>query len=477
MSQLDNNQNFSSPTPEGDMGRDPVAQAKRIYERAMEHHRSGRIEDAIKDYVQVVRLSPMSADVYNNLGVALRLAGRPHGAVACYRRSLALKPGVSGVYTNLGNALRDLGENARALEAHRRAVKAAPKSPKALFNAALALRDVGQAKAALEDFNRAIKLEPTYTLCRVEHARTLLQMGEWKRGFKELEIRFALKGQDPRRKALPVWNGSPLQDQTVLINFEGSEGTVVQFARFASALKHMGADVILECPPHMTHLLGAAPDIDDTIHPGEPAPKATVQIPLLSLPARLGVSVDNLPADTAYLSVPKFGGQTLEIHPETRLAVGLVWSGLWQGRNPNGQVRGQDMVLEDLDEIFALPGVQFFALERGPGAGDIARLGLQGMIEHTGATLMDMGDLAGVINQLDLLICVDSPAAHIAAALGTPTWMMAGPGAHWSWLLDRDDSPWYPSMRLFRRTPNERWSDTAALVRQALTDVLRGNGS
>lgn len=476
MSQRENSQNAAMPAPDGGVGLDSHAEAKRIYERAMDHHRAGRLEDAIKDYIQVVKLSPLSADVYNNLGVALRLAGKPHGAVSCYRRSLALKPGVSGVYTNLGNALRDLGETARALEAHRRAVKAAPKSPKALFNAALALRDVGQTKAALEDFNRAIKLEPTYTLCRVEHAMTLLQMGEWKRGFKELEIRFALKGRDPRRKDLAVWNGSPLQDKTVLINYEGTEGTVVQFARFASALKHMGASVIMECPSHMTHLLGAAPDIDATIQPGAPAPRADVQIPLFSLPARLGVTADTLPADTAYLSVPKFGGQTLDIHPETRLAVGLVWSGSWQGRNPNGAVRSQDMRLEDLDEIFALPGIQLFALERGPGAGDIARLGVQALIEHSGAGLMDMGDLAGVIEQLDLLICVDSPAAHIAAALGKPVWMMIGPDAHWSWLLDRDETPWYPSMRLFRRAPNEDWAAVAGEVRLALANVLRDSG-
>src|SRR3989339_366881 len=297
---------------------DPVTEVKRIYERALNHHRAGRIEEAIKDYTQVVRLSPMSADVYNNLGVALRTAGRAHAAVACYRRSLALKPNGSGIYTNLGNALRDLGESARAVEAHRRAIKYAPNSPKALLNAGIALRDVGNAKDALEHFSRAIKLEPTYTLCRVEHALTLLQMGDWKRGFKELEIRFALPGRDPRRKDLTLWNGSPLQGNTILINYEGSVGTLIQFARFASALKHIGANVVMECPPHLTHLLAASPDIDATVPIGTPLakiPGVTTQIPLLSLPARLNVEVDNLPAEATYLSAPKLGGQTLNIHP------------------------------------------------------------------------------------------------------------------------------------------------------------------
>lgn len=456
---------------------DRLGEVKRAYERALEHHRAGRLEDAIKDYGRVVRLSPLSADVYNSLGLALRAAGRTHGAVACYRRALALKPGAAAIYTNLGNALRDLGQAARAVEAHRRAVKYAPKSPKALLGAGLALRDVGQAKAALEHFNRAIKLEPTYALCRVEHALTLLQMGDWRRGFKELEIRFALPKSDPRRKGLALWNGSPVQGKTILVNYEGSIGKVVQFARFASTLKHMGAKVVMECPPHMTHLLAAAPDIDATVPPGTPLgkiPGVSLQIPLLSLPGRLNIEVDSLPAESAYLAAPKFGGETLDIHPETRLAVGLVWSGLWDGRPVAGPTRPQDMALEDFGEILGIPGVQAFSLERGTGAGDIAKLGLQPLIEARGASLMDMADMAGVIDQLDLLICVDSPAAHMAGALGKPVWVLSGPGADWSWLLDRADAPWYPSMRLFRRGPADTWSDTISQVRKALMDVLKG---
>jgi len=158
-------------------------EARRLYESALEHHRDGRLDVAIKEYTAVLRLAPNAPDVYNNLGVALRSAGRPEAAVACYRRSLGIRPAAAGVYTNLGNALRDLGETARAVEAHRRAVKNGPKSPKALYNAGLAFREGGLTKMALEHFNRAVKLEPTYAQCRVEHAITLLQMGEWQRGF------------------------------------------------------------------------------------------------------------------------------------------------------------------------------------------------------------------------------------------------------------------------------------------------------
>jgi len=449
-------------------------EARRVYDLALEHHRAGRLDAAIKDYARVLGIAPNAPDVYNNLGVALRSAGRPEAAVACYRRSLGIRPGAAGAYTNLGNALRDLGETAKAVEAHRRAVKYGPKSPKALYNAGLAFREGGHAQLALEHFNRAVKLEPTYAQCRVEHAVTLLQLGDWQRGFKELEIRFALSGRNPRRKDIEVWNGSPLQGRTILINYEGDEGTAVQFTRFAAVLKRGGAKVVMECPPHLTHLLSASPDIDATVNVGAKVTNVDVQIPLLSLPARLGTTLDTLPEETPYLTVPKIGGSALDIHPDTRLAIGLAWSRSWDGRVAKAPHRHGDMMLDDLMELAGIPGLQLFSLERGAGASDIARLGMQPLIEQAGQTLMDAADLASAIDQLDLLICTDSLAAHVAGALGKPVWMLLDTGAHWSWQLDRDDSPWYPSMRLFRRKAEEPWTTTVSRARQALTDVLKG---
>ena len=449
-------------------------EARRLYESALEHHHGGRLDVAIKEYAAVLRLAPNAPDVYNNLGVALRSAGRPDAAVACYRRSLGIRPGVAGAYTNLGNALRDLGQTARAVEAHRRAVKHGPKSPKALYNAGLAFREAGHTKVALEHFSRAVKLEPTYALCRVEHAITLLQMGDWQRGFKELEIRFALPGRDPRRKDIENWDGSALQGRTILINFEGDEGTVIQFARFAAVLKRGGAKVVMECPPHLKHLLSTAPDIDHTINVGADAPGVDVQVPLLSLPTRLSTLVDTVPEETPYLPVPQVGGSTLSIHPDTHLAIGLAWSANWDGRAARGPKRHGDMMLDDLAELAGIPHIQLFSLERGAGAGDVSRLGFQSLIEQTGQSLMDVADLASAIDQLDLVICSNSVAAHVAGALGKPVWMMLDGGADWGWLLDRDDSPWYPSMRIFRRPAEQPWATAVADIRQALMEVLKG---
>jgi len=451
----------------------PSDEARRLYESALEHHRDGRLDQAIKDYARVLRFAPNNADVYNNLGVALRSTGRAEAAVACSRRSLGLRPGTAAAYTNLGNALRDLGQTTRAVEAHRRAVKHDPKSPKTLFNAALTFRQGGHAKVALEHFNRVVKLEPTYAQCRVERAVTLLQMGDWQRGFKELDIRFAINDDDPRREGMETWTGGALQGRTILINYEADEGTAIQFARFAAVLKRGGATVVMECPPHLKHLLSSSLDISATVKIGADAPGADLQVPLLSLPARLGTQVNTVPEETPYLPVPRIGTSRLEIHPDTRLAIGMAWSSTWNGRAAKGPKRHGDMMLDDLSELAGIPTLQLFSLERGAGAGDIARLGLQPLIQPTGQTLMDSADMAAAIDQLDLVICTHSIAAHIAGALGKPVWLLLDTGADWSWLLDRDDSPWYPTMRIFRRAASEPWAAVVSRVRQALLDVLK----
>ncbi len=450
----------------------PASAIAKVYERAVEHHRAGRLMEAVREYARVLRRAP-NAEVYNNLGVALRALDKPHGAAACYRRALALKPEAANIYTNLGNVLRDLGDTARALEAHRRAIKYAPQSPQALFNAALALRATGQVKAALGQFNAALKIEPAYATCRVERAITLLQLGDWPRGFAELENRFALPGRDPRRKGLALWDGAPLKGASILVNYEGNEAVAIQFSRFAAALKSMGARVVMECPEHLIHLFAATAAIDATILPRAPITNVDVQIPLLSLPSRLKVSLDTLPAEIPYLSRPKSTVAPPSVLPHTRLAVGLAWSGRGDAMSQQTRNTAQNMMLEDFAEIFAIPNLQFFALEHSSATDDIARLGLQALIENADASIVDVANLAAVIEQLDLVICDESSlCAHVAGALGKPVWMVAGPQADWCWLMGREDSPWYPSLRLFRHASPHDAANSVSAIRKALMDIL-----
>ena len=452
----------------------PEAESQRLYKRAIALHQSGKLDEAIKGYALAIRLAPNAFEIYNNLGVALRARARPHAALACYRRSLSLSPGSASVYTNMGNALHDLGEYERAVQAHMRAVKNAPKSAKAYFSAGRSLADVGQTEDARQHFAQALKLQQKFPAARAQHATALLRLGNWTEGFNELEARLDLKGRDPRRPNIATWQGEDLKDKTILINYEGGEGTLVQYLRFARTLKKRGARVLIESPPHFNQLLSASPDIDSTPNLGAPVDGVDLQIPLLSLPRALGLQVDNVPAQDGYLPIPKFTGQKLDISGDTRLAVGLVWSGEWSGRSAKGPAHPADANLEDLAELFGIAHIQLISLELGQGTKDIGDLGFGPLIDQAGSSIMDVGDMAGIIEQLDLVICVDSVAAHVAGAMGKPVWVLTRPGADWCWLENRDDSPWYGSMTHFRKGPDDTWADVTSALRLALTNVLKG---
>jgi len=463
------------PQTDGNVANTPDQKARFLYERALTHHRANRLDAAIENYTQAIELSPLSADIYNNLGVALRANKRVKAAIACYRRSLSIKPNSASVYTNLGNALQDCGEFSHAAEAHRRAVKCAPQSAKAVFNAGRALNDAGESKTALAHFARAVKIEPNFTLAKLEYAKTLLRLGDWGRGFKGLNIRFNIPNLDPRRPNIPMWDGSSLQGKSVFINFEDSEGRLIQFLRFLPQLKRRGATIFVECPPHLNQLVEASPYVDGTPNPGTPVTGIDFQIPLLSLPLHLNTQVKNLGGTAGYLPMPKYGGHVLDVYPQTRLAVGLAWSGEWGGRSETIRDGVNKVQLDDFSALFGLPDLQLFSLELGHGARDIVRLGLQPIIEQTSSTIMDVADMAGIIHQLDLVICVDGVAAHVAGAMGKPVWMLTPSNSDWSWLLEQNNSPWYASMHLFRKGPNQPWIDAVNAIRHGLIDVLKGN--
>lgn len=457
------------PTPAAETQPDS---AEAAYQLALAHHRKGNLELAVRHYATAVRLTPYAPEVYNNFGVALRALGRIQGAVTCYRRSLALRPQAAGVLTNLGNAFRELGETERAIAAHLRALKLAPGNASTCFNAALAFRDGGDTKLALENFEKSLTLDPTNHHAQIEMGITLLKTGKWQEGFTLFEARTRLPENAPSRKNIPTWQGASLAGKSLLITAEGNMGTLVLMARFARLLKQSGARIVMEAPLPMVELLALSHDIDQVIAVDETVAGIDFQIPLLSIPARLGTTIETLPNETPYLGARGVPSLELDIEPGIKLAVGLLWNG--GGANPRrrfGQCK-----LQDLMEIVALPGVRAFSLEPASTQGEIAEIGVQDLIESAGARAGNLAQLAGIIEQLDLVIAVDSIAAHVAGSLGKPVWLLADQGAEWCWLLDREDSPWYPSMRIFRKSANEDWSALASRGRKALQDILKVGG-
>ena len=447
--------------------------AEDAYKRALEHHQHGRLLDAVREYALTVRLSPFSPDAYNNFGVALRALGRPHAAIACYRRSVAIRPRAANVLTNLGNAFRDLGLVAQAIAAHTRAIKISPNAANAHFNAALAYRDAGQVTTALEHFQKSLAIDPVNLAAKLEMGISLLMAGEWQEGFQLLDARLKMPEHAPKRKDITLWQGEQLSRRTILITHEGNPGTQVMIARFARSLKLLGAKIIMEAPDEAANLLRLSPDIDKVIKIGANAGNVDFQIPLLSLPGALKTTTENIPNETPYLRPPVRPSHELEINPNVKLALGLVWS---DGPSTDARHKAGACKLEELMEIVGLPGLMAFSLTRGEPQEEIKEIGAQELVFNAVDKNADLATLAGIIEQLDLIITVDSAVAHVAGAMGKPTWLLTAPGGDWCWLLERNDTPWYPSIRIFRKNPTEGWNDLASRVRKSLQDVLKGEG-
>ena len=452
-----------------------LSEAEEAYKRALEHHKQGRLRDAVREYALTVRLSPFSPDAHNNFGVALRALGRPIAAIACYRRSIAIRPRAANVLINLGNAFRDLGLITQALAAHTRALKISPDSANAHFNAALAYRDGGQAATALEHFQKSLAIDPTNLGVKLEMGISLLMAGEWHEGFQLLDVRLKMPGYAPKRNDIPLWQGEQLSGRTILITHEGNPGTQVMISRFARSLKLLGANIVMETPKQVANLLRLSPDIDEIIEVGANIGSdvnADFQIPLLSLPGRLKTTIENIPNETPYLRPPIQPPHELEISPNIKLALGLVWS---DETSSGSRRKTNTCKLEELMEIVALPGLAAFSLVSGRGRMEIEEIGVQELVIDAVGEITDLAEIAGIIEQLDLIITVDSAVAHVAGALGKPVWLLAAPGGDWCWLLERGDTPWYPSIKIFRKSLSEGWNDLASRVRKDLQDVLNGN--
>lgn len=443
----------------------PEAQAKALAEaRGQESvrlfaigaalHRRGRFADASRAYGRAILFNPEFPDAYANLGVALRAQGKSEAAVACLRRALALRPDGANIHSNLGNALRDLGRLEEAAVALQQALRLAPDAPEILYNFGLVLRDMGRFDTALSCFEAVLKLRPEHADCRYDRALTLLHTGDLARGFAEFESRWKLRRNPPRQFDQPRWNGQAIPGKTLLIHTEPGFSDAIQFARYATlAKKKSGATLALECPAEMARLLGTLAAVDRIAIQGGPLGAFDAHIPIMSLPALMGTTAQNVPANVPYLSPPAVGAVALPNLVPSALKVGIVWAGSPATRAD--QHRSCPFVhFLDLAQV---PGVVLYSLQTGEAAGEARALAAEPLIFEIGPVLADFADLATVLSRLDLVVSVDTAAAHLAGALGKPVWVMVPAAPEWRYLARGETVPWYPAARLFRQDRLGEW--------------------
>lgn len=399
---------------------------------------TGKRPEAIRVLTGALSAAPNDAAIINNLATVLRQSGRLDEAELHLRRGLALHPKSPELLTSTGEVLRARGQHDQAAECASLALALAPDHASALSLAGLVLRDAGKAAEAITYFERAIAARPDRPALHVALGEALLATGRLAEGSVEYEWRWQ---QTPLPELpAPLWDGSALgEDSSLLLWSDGGASETLRLVRLAYLLHTLVGRVILAAPAELLSLLASAPGVDNVVALGGPYPRCDAHLPIGSLPHRLGLRGEAIPAETPYLAADPARADTFG----TLLAgggfkVGLAWSGDAGMRAPS---------LVELAPLFAIPNVRLFALDTAGAT--VASAGLGDKIVDLSACLADTADAAAVIGQLDLIIAVDGPIAHITGALGRPGWVMLGRDAHWRWLAGRTDSPWYPSLLLF----------------------------
>lgn len=418
-----------------------------------------------------LRLVPTLAEAHANLALTLEQAGRLADAEASYRQAVALAPGQCQILVNYAGLLASQRRFAEAERIYLRAVQADPQSAQAWTHLGVLLASCKREAEAEQCYRTAMALAPDFANARFNLAYVLLRQGRYAEGWECMEARNWLAATE-QALALPRWHGQALAGKSLLIGPEAGHGDMIQFCRYAPLLKAAGVRRLsVLCHPPLARLLRTLPGVDEVLAVGDPAPADSWDYwtPPLSLPHHLQTRLETIPADIPYLAAEPalVAGWAARMGDGAGRRVGLVWKG--NPRFENDSERSLPS-LHTLAPLAGIPGLRFYSLQKGAGEAEAGDPGRPFSIVDLGSRITDFTDTAAIIANLDLLITVDTAAAHLAGALGKPCWVLLPDyQTDWRWLAGRDDSPWYPGVvRLFRQPAGGGWSPVIAALAVAL---------
>jgi tetratricopeptide (TPR) repeat protein len=429
-----------------------------------------RSEEALQSYDRALALRPDSAEVHTNRGTALHDLKRFEEALASHDRALALRPDYAEAHYNRGNALEELHRLEEALMSFERAAALRPDFAEAHSNRGNMLMAHKRFEEALQSYARAVMLRRDYAEAHFNEGICRLLLGDFRGGWEKHEWRWktGLLDSDTRDFAQKLWLGAEqIAGKTILLHAEQGLGDTIQFCRYAPLFAKRGARVILEVQRPLRELMSVVPGVAQVVAKGDELPSFDLHCPLLSLPLAFGTNRATIPSHTPYLHPPPSAATNWDIRlgSRPRPRIGLVWSGRPMHKNDHNRSVGFGELLPLLDFE-----ATFVGLQHEVRAEDAAVLRGRSDLVDLGGELRDFADTAAVIENLDLVISVDTSVAHLAGALGKPVWVLLPFVPDWRWLLDCDDSPWYPTARLFRQDETRRWDRVIARVRAALSD-------
>jgi len=408
--------------------------------------------------------NPAAPAYHNNLGNVLQDLGRFRESLLCYEEALRLAPDYVEALVNLGNALNRLDRFPEALACYLEAQRLRPDDPAVYVNLGRALVEEGLPADSLACAEEALRLDPGNAEAHATRALIWLLEGDLGRGFPEYEWRWKLPAVRPRPFAQPVWDGTPLRGRRILLHAEQGLGDTIQFLRLVPEVARAGGRVVVECQRALVELAGTVAGVEEVVAAGDPLPAFEVHAPLLSLPAILGVTLATLPGRTPYLRAPAPPAEWPRLAPEGTLLVGLAWAGNPSHRNDHRR----SLDLSELAPLGEVRDVTFISLQDGPRAEQALEPPAGWSLSLLPRPWNELPWLAAAIERLDLVITVDTMHAHLAGALGRPVWVLLPFAPDWRWMRAREDSPWYPTMRLFRQPARGAWRPVIERVRSEL---------
>jgi tetratricopeptide (TPR) repeat protein len=430
--------------------------------------RSGAIDEAITAFGKALEAHLDYADAHNNLGIALCDKRDWNAAVACFRRAVTLRPDFADACGNLGNAQLGRGDVDSAIACLRRAVQLRPDSFGMHNNLANALLENGDFTAAMAECRQSLALKPDYAEAHLSLSLMLLLQGDWEHGWPEYEWRWLSKEhRSPTANfSQPRWQGEELGGRHILLHSEQALGDTLQMARYVPLVAARGGKVILACQPELAQLMRGIQDVDAVYHRRAALPNFDLHCPLLSLPGVFKTTPQTVPANVPYIrAAPELVEKWRKrLEAESGKKVGLVWA----GRPDHSRDRQRSIRLEQLADL-AMGGVCLISLQKGEAAWH-ARPPKMRLIDYTDE-LVDWSETAALVANLDLVITVDTAVAHLAGAMGKPVWVLMQFVPDWRWMLNRADSPWYPTMRLLRQKALADWRSPITHAAEALRSL------
>jgi tetratricopeptide (TPR) repeat protein len=427
---------------------------------------------ALTSYEQGLRLAPDDAELLNGRGVALLELRRPREALACFDRLLTVLPNHADARGNRANALLRLNRLEEAVAAYDKALALAPKNAPLLANRAAALRRLDRPDEALKDALEALAIKPDFAHARFVEAVARLSLGDFASGWRAYESRWHVGWLASQRRdfGAPLWLGKEsLDGKTILLHAEQGLGDTIQFARYAPLLAAQGASVVLEVQEPLVRLVSSLRGVAKIVARKEPLPHYDFHCPLLSLPLACGTTLETIPAQVSYLAPQQADAAHWQARlPRQRPLVGLVWS----GERSHDNDLNRSISFETLLPLLECPDIAFVSLQHEVREEDRAALQTRDDIVQIGSAFKDFADTAAAIAALDAVITVDTAVAHLAGALGKPLFLLLPYAADFRWLRGRDDSPWYPTARLFRQPHFGDWAGAIAALREQLARTL-----